>query len=104
VRNFSKVDISKFNIRIPKDGIFVAVEWLIIEENTYDWVTYNQLKIKKTETKYGPILGANYHQESYTWLYWAGNWEKYERKVPMIHPKIKAGSYFDSAISLTLTN
>lgn len=99
-----KADISKYAIRMPKEGVFIAVEWLIIEENKYDWVTYNQLKIKKTEIKYGPILGANYYQESNTWLYWAGRWEKYERKVPLVHPKIKPGSYFDSAISLTLTN
>ncbi|MBI9069299.1 MAG: carboxypeptidase-like regulatory domain-containing protein [Salinivirgaceae bacterium] len=100
----NKIDISNFNISLPKEGIFIAVEWLIVEENKYDWLTYNQFKIKKTETKYGPILGANYHQESFTWLYWAGYWEKYEREVPMVHPKIKAGSYFDSAISLTLSN
>ncbi len=96
----TKIDISKYNITMPRDGVFVSVEWLIIEENKYDDIYYNH----KTRTFYAPILGANYYQQSSTWIYWAGHWEKYEEKVPLIHPKIKAGSYFDAAISLTLSN
>jgi len=105
VRNgINKIDISKFNIQFPKDGIFVAVEWLIIEENAFEWVSYNKYHLKKRETLYGPILGANYSQKSYTWRYSAGDWKKFNLEVPMFHPKIKVGSYYDAAISLTLTN
>jgi hypothetical protein len=32
-KTITKLDISKLNIRLPKEGFFVAVEWLLIPEN-----------------------------------------------------------------------
>lgn len=102
-KGMNKIDISKFNVHIPPDGIFVGVEWLIIDENAYEHV-WEKNGIKHSQINYGPILGANYYGESQTWLYWAGQWQKLEYKVLIEHPKIKPGSVFDAAISLTLTN
>ena len=91
------------SIKIPKEGIFVAVEWLIIPDNAYRWTTYDQTKNKQSRIDYGPVLGANYCDESNTWLFWAGKWQKFILPVPAI-PKIKKNQVFDASISITLTN
>lgn len=70
-KGMNTIDISKYNIPMPKEGVFVAIEWLIIEENAYESVWYKN-KIKHTKISYGPILGANYYEKPQTWLYWAG--------------------------------
>jgi hypothetical protein len=103
-KGINKIDVSKYDIHMPQEGIFIAVEWLIIEENEFEWDYIDTNEKKCTDILYGPILGANYRQKSQTWLYWAGEWKKHDREVPSVHRKIKPGSHFDAAISLTLTN
>lgn len=95
-------NIEELGIRIPKEGIFIGVEWLIIPENHYiSEVTYQNRKTHKME-QYGPKLGAHYNLTSSTWRYWAGKWEKFEQKIMFILPQVPERSMFDAAISITL--
>jgi hypothetical protein len=62
-RNKNIVDLAKYNIKIPSEGLFIFFESLIIEENKYEYkctrVDKNNNKTKTICTKYEPsILGA----------------------------------------------
>lgn len=93
------IDLRNYNITMPKEGVFVAVEWLIIPENEYVWISADANNKTKKQIEYGPILGANYRKESKTWKYWAGKWSHDKISVIVIE-----GVVFDAAISITLTN
>lgn len=34
-KNINKIDLEKYHIKIPEKGIFIAFEWMIIEDNKY---------------------------------------------------------------------
>ena len=59
----SKIDMLPYKIAVPKDGFFVAVEHLFIEENAYfeekdyrvnDTIIYRDVKLRK----YGPVFSG----------------------------------------------
>lgn len=43
----NKIDVSGYNIKIPNEGIFVAVEWLRIELSSFDTEEYYDQNLKK---------------------------------------------------------
>lgn len=99
-----EVDLSKFNITFPKEGLFIGVEWLIIPENRYD-VTFSQNDSKKKVKRvmYSPNLCATIDKEGYQYQYRKGVWWK-----PLKKPK-RSGykyseCYFNPAITLKLTD
>lgn len=98
----NNIELSEQNIVIPKEGLFIAIEWLIIPENKYEWISEDRNGNKIRKFEYGPILGANYREESNTWLYWAGKWTKEFVSVPAIQG-IKKGLFYDAGISITIT-
>lgn len=56
----TEVDLSKMNIEMPKEGIFVAVQYLLLEEN-------KQYSDKNKDSFfYEPSIEANYTDGSYT--------------------------------------
>lgn len=95
------INLLKYNIRVPKEGVFVGIEWLIIPENKFEFISYDELKKKIKKINYGPTLGANYSNVSNTWEYWAGKWEKFIQPVPTI---IRKNKVYDAAISITLSD
>jgi hypothetical protein len=61
------VDISKYYLTIPKDGIFVAMEWLVAGES------FVATDSKEEYTPYGQILAPTYEfKENLTWSYTVG--------------------------------
>jgi len=36
-KKVTEIDVSKLNIKFPKNGFFIAIEWLIIENNKYKY-------------------------------------------------------------------
>lgn len=98
------VDLSKYALTLPKSGILVGVEWLIISKNKYK-VTFQGKggKGKPVETMYGPSLGATYNEVGYKYFYRKGYWWK-----PVLISKNqtnkKHSSYVNPAISLILTD
>lgn len=94
------VDLERDKIAFPSNGIFIALEWLMIEDNKKelegitDGNRTNQIIIR-----YEPNIGALLKQDvAETWEYEGGNWFK-----RTIHAPDKKDQYLDLAIELTLT-
>jgi hypothetical protein len=96
-RNF--FDVSEFNLTLPQEGIYVAVERLIIEKNktektTTDLIT-NTIKIQKT---YSPLILYAYVEREFSYTFYGGKWNKQG------NDSLKRILVFEPAINLVLTN
>lgn len=93
------IDISKLNINFPEEGLFIAVEWLTIDKNKYEF-RYNDLGKDKVLKgfSYEPTIGTiSCDTDAYSWIYDKGEWRK-----PIIDNI--TGKYHLNAIEITLTN
>ncbi|TRX08436.1 hypothetical protein [Flavobacterium gawalongense] len=97
--NLTKVDISKLKIRFPEEGIFVAIEWLIIDENKYEFISNDLGQNKESKRiSYEPNIGTiPVDEDKFSWIYRNGKWKK--ALIDTITKK-----YNLMAIELTLTN
>ncbi|MDP5140573.1 MAG: carboxypeptidase-like regulatory domain-containing protein [Spirosomaceae bacterium] len=102
-KSFTKIDISQLNLKIPKNGVVIGLEWLIIDENKFDFEYYDpskpKLKIKRIQ--YSPsFISTKLTRNEIGWMYSRGEWRKIInqsdsiRKIPNSAP----------AIELTLSN
>lgn len=95
------VDLTEYNISIPKDGLFISFEWLIVENNKYEYdypVRKNANKI--SGIKYNPSFGVVILDESIeNWVYVKGAWSKTK-----LFPAWHKDKSMDLAIELTLSN
>ena len=91
------------NLRMPKTGIFVGYEKLIIEKNkvekTVTDLNTNQTKIQKT---FYPFMLYNYVQRDFIYNFFGGKWNK-QTKQDINNPSEKMMVY-EPAINLVLTN
>lgn len=92
------VDVSSYDIEMPKNGVFIAFEKLFIPFNEYG---KKQIK-SKSDVFYAPIIGFTQYKykksKERTYYYVKGNWRK-----SMLNKSRRFKSYAP-AISLTLTN
>lgn len=111
------LDLSDKNISIPKEGLFLAFEWMIIDENKY---TFNytldsenkkhigalfdpKKKIYTDGQDYQPYIGTVRSNEFSTWHFIGGKWMKNKKGSESSNLKSRyAGT--DLAVKLTLTN
>lgn len=101
---YTEIDISDLKIQFPESGFFVAVEWLIIEENKFEYnFKDNKTKEMINSISYLPRLGfISAETNDNSWNYRKGKWykahenrylgQKYNYKYSLL------------AIELTLTN
>lgn len=99
-----EIDLTDYSLQMPKSGIFIGVEWLIIPENRYKISYLNVGPNKKSwRTHYGPHLAATIDSINQSWQYYKGVWE-----APRIGRYLKDNSivkrYFNPAISIVLTD
>jgi hypothetical protein len=96
-------DLSDLNLRMPKTGIFVGYEKLIIEKNklekTVTDLNTNQTRIQKT---YYPFMLYNYVQREFIYTFFGGKWNK-QTKQDVNNPSEKMMVY-EPSINLILTN
>lgn len=96
-------DLSDLNLRMPKTGIFVGYEKLIIEKNklekTVADLNTNETKIQKT---YYPFMLYNYVQRDFIYTFFGGKWNK-QTKEDVNNPSLKMMVY-EPSINLILTN
>lgn len=98
------VELSEYNLNIPKEGIFVAFEWLLIEKNKIKFNYKNQeSKTIIKDYDYAPSLVFNYKDRDLTVTYSNGRWNK-RPKVDFEFNKSARGTVIEPAINLTLTN
>jgi CarboxypepD_reg-like domain len=95
-------DITEFNLELPKQGLFVGFEKLIIEKNKTEKLVLNTntntTQIQKT---YFPFVLYNYVESNFSFNFSGGKWIKTENKSNDISIKSKV---FEPAINLILTN
>lgn len=98
------VELSKYNLNIPKEGIFVAFEWMLIENNKIEFI-YKNRELKKTykDFDYAPSLVFNYKDRDLTFTYSNGRWNK-RPKIDFELNKSVRGTVIEPAINMTLTN
>jgi hypothetical protein len=99
-----EIDLTKYKIIFPDEGLLVCVEWLILPENRYK-VTFSctDSKTKELKTMYSPNLAATLEKDGYMYQYRKGVWWK---PIKSIRPPTYKGNgcYFNPAISLKLTD
>ncbi|THF47654.1 carboxypeptidase-like regulatory domain-containing protein [Flavobacterium supellecticarium] len=104
------VKLDGYDLEIGKKGIFVAVEWLIIDENKYDFKT----DVKDTAsgsytvsnfsgTRYEPRIGIIPSEESTSWRFTMGRWSRFDKPIQSGIGKYN-NKFNELAIKLTLTN
>jgi hypothetical protein len=98
----NKIDLTKYDLVIPKNGIFIAFEWMIIESNKYkfEYKERNSNKIKEMIT-FAPSVVCNPVELENTFEYRGGRW--IQRKKIVSENKYK-NKVTEPAINLTLTN
>lgn len=92
-----KFDISDYNLVIPKTGMFVVLEKLMIEKNKSDRAyTDENSNSSKTERLYFPFILYNYVERKDKFTFFGGKWnkEEHENNIKLYEP----------AINLVLTN
>ncbi|ARV08237.1 3-ketoacyl-ACP reductase [Winogradskyella sp. PC-19] len=73
----TEVDVSHLNIQFPKKGFFLAFEWLIIEENKYEYKV-NIRGSKKKQYAYEPSIGTVSNNSQYdAFIYSQGKWKTF---------------------------
>jgi hypothetical protein len=100
----TEIDISKLNIEFPKNGFFIAIEWLIIEHNKYEYkYTMEGSRKKLYGISYEPAIGTlPAETDENSWVFNQGKWRKVWKNVGT--SKNYNDKYSLLAIELTLTN
>ena len=99
----STFDITDFNLIMPKNGIFVGFEKLLIEKNKIETTItdYNSNSTKTMKT-YCPFVLYNYVERENLFTFSGGKWNKQNNTIVSESSNIMKGN--EPAIYLTLTN
>lgn len=96
-------DVSDYNLRMPKKGIFVGFEKLIIERNKLEKEVPDSNTGKTTIQKtYFPFVLYNFVEREFIYAFTGGKWNK-QTKEDVANPSQKMKVY-EPAINLILTN
>ncbi len=99
----SYFNISDFNLRMPKNGLFVGFEKLIIEKNKVEnTVTDMNSNTTRTEKIYYPFVLYNFVPSDYYYTFYGGKWNR-ETK-PLNAGSTDKMMINEPAINLVLTN
>ena len=96
-------NVSDYNLRIPKKGLFVGFEKLIIEKNKLETtVTNYNTNVTSTKKSYSPLVLYNLEERDFLFTFSGGKWNK-EIHYDSANVPIKRMVY-EPAINLILTN
>ena len=97
------INVSDLNLTMPKKGIFVGFEKLIIEKNKLEkTVTNSNTNETKIQTTYYPFILYNYVERDFLFSYSGGKWNKQTINA-QADMKDKEKIY-EPSINLILTN
>lgn len=98
----NKIDLSDYNLVMPKNGLFVGFEKLMIEKNKKE-KTVTDLNTNTTQIQkvYYPFVLYNYVERDALFTFSGGKWHKQENENKETPQKI---SVYEPAINLILTN
>lgn len=108
-KNNNKINLEAYNIKIPKEGLFIAFEWMIIEENKHEYTgeyTNEKGDVEKIEkmVNYQPFIGAVPSESKPNWQYSKGKWFKREKLSKVIKNEKYMDKFGELAIEIILTN
>lgn len=99
----SYFNVTDFGLKMPKNGIFVGFEKLLIEKNKFEKeVLDSNTKTKTIQTTYFPFVLYNYVEKDFIYIYTKGKWQR-QTKEDVITTTDKMRVY-EPAINLILTN
>ena len=99
----SYFNVVDFNLRIPKSGLFVGFEKLIIEKNKLEKeVVDSNTKATAIQKMYFPYVLYNFVEREFIYNFLGGKWNK-QTKQDINNPSDKM-SVYEPAINLILTN
>lgn len=102
----ASINLSKLNIRVPKEGFFIAVEFLIIEQNAVITKTESpRMGIPFVEKKYPLVFGVLPSEtDDYNWVYF-GSWRhlNFKTKDTFSHTDYR-NKYYSLAVEVQLIN
>lgn len=95
----NKIDMSDFGLVMPKNGLFVGFEKLMIEKNKKEKTVINPVtKEAQIQRTYYPLMLYNYVERDFLFTFSGGKWSK---QTDATSGKVKV---YEPAIHLTLTN
>jgi hypothetical protein len=97
----NQIDLSKHKIKIPKEGICIGYEWMIIEDNKYEFEYKDEDKSKHTYKTYSPNVICNDVEVENTYHYSGGKWKK---RSFYFNDKLQKKVVIEPAINIILTN
>lgn len=75
------LDITKYQLKMPKNGIFIGVEKLIIENNKMEKeVTNNNSKTTEIKTTYYPLVLYNRVDRDFFYTFSGGKWNRIDKQ------------------------
>lgn len=73
----NRFDLAKFNLKFPKNGLFVGFEKLLIERNkTEKTITDLNTNITQVQKTYFPFVLYNYVEREFLYTFSGGKWNK----------------------------
>lgn len=99
----NRFDVTDFNLKFPKKGLFVGFEKLMIEKNkTEKTITDLNTNITQTQKTYSPFVLYNYVERDFLYTFLGGKWNiKTKQKDGDLSGKMMIN---EPAINLILTN
>lgn len=98
-----KFNVTDFNLKMPKTGIFVGFEKLIIDKNKVERpISDSNTKTTIIQKTYYPFVLYNFVEKDFIYTFYGGKWNKQNKQnVITTTDKIKV---YEPAIDLILTN
>ena len=94
----TKIDVEKYDILFPKEGVFIAFEWIITNQNKFEHsytVAEEDYKIKHLDgVTYDPSIGTIPSENNNSWQMWGGKW--FQREKIQSNTVIKGKSRYDN--------
>jgi len=101
----NKINIEKHRLKFPENGIFIAIEWMIIEENKYFHSYYLEgSKEKHQGISYEPKISTCFSETGISWRYSSGQWKKSNIIGVLPNSKKYQNTYANLAVTISLTN
>lgn len=73
----NRFDLTKFNLKFPKNGLFVGFEKLLIEKNkTEKTITDSNTNITQIQKTYFPFVLYNYVEREFLYSFSGGKWDR----------------------------
>lgn len=99
----NEIDLSDFNLEMPKTGIFVVFEKLLIKKNTVEKTIKDfNTNTTKIQTTYAPLVLYNAVERDFLYSFSGGRWLKRTREE--MNPFSVSKTIYEPSVTLILTN